>query len=1617
MNCERAWLKKGALRSFVALFLLVSYVFTFSVNEKAFAEPSLSASTITPLSLTLSSDIATVAESFVSSEKDAPTLFLIQDAHLHYEVQQNIASILKSLTREYDVSQILIEGAEGEQDVSLFRGMPLKELSRTLYERYLREGRISGPEAFAILSPKTVELFGVDSEKTYQKNIESFIACDASKHEATLFLEEMRSVLENVAEGELSQELRDLVTQKMESRTKNMIFYVSYLNEKAQARAFSLDEFPAFRLMHSLEKSEELDFQKSTNEMRRLINDFLLPVISSEDGERLAGFELDRRGDFESERTYCAKLEGLCETYAIPFQKFEHCARYYAFLKSVVSLNARDILKDSEAIEKRLIESIARTTSERELMAWYSDYMQLEKILSLQGTRDDVRHFARLERRFSTESMTDFLMRYNVHDQGDLRHERKDLFNQYAEFYALAEAREESVVKNTLNALKASGKKLGVLVLGGYHTQGLTRRMQEENISYIVLTPTIRSDEGSSRYTQVMSSYSDHFGVREGARGGTVKELSSLNPAIDKRLYGELLVDMTRVVSTSIDTLLSAYEGGSVSVRELKLFFRAEVTRVLNAILHVEGYDFSDDTLVKKEAVKPLVASVWNALVKERLVLYDEALDEYRVLKAASLVTGKAAHSARQLRLSDERLFGTKTSEASARTFTRFYDMLYAQGKISFERLASEYEARDLSPPKFTIEALYKRLLQRDAESFLVFLKEHGYSFSAFDRAIIEEFLIEESRREAFTKGIPPSVTPLTSKSLATIPITHQVVRDVQNADVLYVAPELGNLAQTGGLGIVSLEGVYWTEQVLARTGRHIIRILPFFKWTQNPESKGVLINYQEKGWSVYSVTDENDKPLEFTITIDGVPYVTRVNIGQQKGDGIWNIMLDNDVLSEYPYKTLSPADWSKTQAVWLSQGVLRAAQLLKLKARVLHISDWQTGLIPEYLDTDEFRDLGKNVSVIAALHNGKFHGRGGPDSYSMTGLPLDRYTFDRIEMLGDWATLKGFQKADYVYTVSKTHALELQDDTKEGAYGLQGMFRHLASEGRFGGMINGIDYREWGFEEGENKESYRARLQALLAAQGKTIVLDPARPLLISTSRLSAQKGMNLVQKVLPRLIKEYNVQFVQVGTTAGDRTNDPNGNALADGFRALEEEYPDSVGAFLYFSMPLVRTAFGAADLVLDPTYFEPCGLNYMFAMRYKALTVGRAVGGLVDVIIDPLDDRQRANGFLFKTDSNDEELLIDLLYQATARALDIKRTDPAEWEQIKENAFQTDSSWENRVGAVIEVYENIGLRSGDAFYPLRTDAFIHALAAELGVSIPFDVAIDRASRRSFVQQAYEAPLQKIESDFSEVRVIAELYMRLLSERDKGRDKDEFYEIIVSALERGAHFQRIAYASERKELKRAIAVSYDYFNQRSQYDINFFRSRISQGGYQSVIVFVEENKTGDYTYIRERAHIMSGNSFVHVVPISPDVFSSEVPSFQFLGDEIIEKYDIISVLGSSFRVPDDGHVTLESFLRQAWINDEGAMKNKVRLVGGSWENAITVISVLGTIKKWVDAEGVLTDEAQVKLGFFLLSSKHMSLFGWMARQGVIQSNHLREALRDKIYEEQRLNIIKQFA
>jgi starch synthase len=362
---------------------------------------------------------------------------------------------------------------------------------------------------------------------------------------------------------------------------------------------------------------------------------------------------------------------------------------------------------------------------------------------------------------------------------------------------------------------------------------------------------------------------------------------------------------------------------------------------------------------------------------------------------------------------------------------------------------------------------------------------------------------------------------------------------------------------------------------------------------------------------------------------------------------------------------------------VFFSKCIAQLARYLPWQPEIVHVHDWQTGLVPLLIRQQRERaGWGSAPRTCMTIHNLAYQGVFPGAAYALTNLPADYFHGGCCEVHGSLNCLKaGIACADCITTVSPRYAREIL--TEEYAEGLGSLLRQRQADLR--GIMNGVDYDEWRTEGNPHlSENYSAR-----NLRGKTTIkqaflkelalpVSPAMPLFGTVTRLVEQKGIDILLPALEEMLHAP-MQFVLLGS--GSRRYE---QALSE----LHGRFPDRVAVRIGYDEGLAHRIEAACDFYLMPSRFEPCGLNQMYSLRYGTIPVVHATGGLDDSVVDPAQSVQAATGIKFY------EYRSSALVTAIRKALALY-DEPRLLQKFRLNGMSRDFSWAKTAAQYLDVY----------------------------------------------------------------------------------------------------------------------------------------------------------------------------------------------------------------------------------------------------------------------------------------------------------------------------------------
>lgn len=473
---------------------------------------------------------------------------------------------------------------------------------------------------------------------------------------------------------------------------------------------------------------------------------------------------------------------------------------------------------------------------------------------------------------------------------------------------------------------------------------------------------------------------------------------------------------------------------------------------------------------------------------------------------------------------------------------------------------------------------------------------------------------------------------------------------------IVFASAECAPFVKTGGLGDVAGS----LPAALVRAGAEVIVMVPKYA-TIKDEYKAQMEHFSD-----------------FYVSLGW--HNEYCGLEKLEHDGVTYMFIDNEryFARDYPYGFFDDGE----RFAFFSKAITESLQHLPagFECDILHCNDWQTALAPVFLrEFYQGLPLYDRVKTVFSIHNVAFQGQFSDtvmeDILGVAHIPAAASQL-RCDACSINYMLGALRYADAITTVSPTYANEIQ--TPEFGEGLDGVLRERSYA--LQGILNGIDVAgfdpatdkriaaNYTVEDRSGKAVCKAKLQEELGLE----VRDD-RPLMVMVTRLTRQKGLDLVMYALDRILSG-GVQVAVLGT--GDRDYE-------DGLRYFQDKYPGTMAARIEFDPALSQRMYAAADMFLMPSKFEPCGLSQIIAMRYGTLPIVRETGGLKDTVIPYNEFTGEGTGFSFTNFNGDE--MGDAVFRAARLFWDNREA----WNQLVTQAMSQDFSWTRSADKYLDLY----------------------------------------------------------------------------------------------------------------------------------------------------------------------------------------------------------------------------------------------------------------------------------------------------------------------------------------
>jgi len=443
-----------------------------------------------------------VNDLYLSPKPDAPFIVHIQDAHGIEEAQRNIAAMIGLLTQEPGIQLVGLEGAEGPFSLAPYRDFPTPEMTKDVADFFLKKGIIAGPEYAGLTLPQSPIFFGAENNGLYMANVQALKTGYLEKEGAQATFNALQREIEKLKETLYTKSLKifDKHFESYHADKEKLADYVRYLI----ANVPSMSDRPSVPNLHllvkALDEENALDFKRVETERKQLV-ERLVEKLTKPDLQDLVDKSVDYRAGRMGYGDYHTHLRKICLDHKISLSDFPQLARYISYVLLADKIDRKGLLNEMDLMEQEIPTSLAKSAEEKKLVSLAHDLVLLNKLLrhemtmadwgTYQTRGEDIYRFGpRLAELNPTQASLALT---------------KETLKPFEDFCSYATQRNTALADNFSRELAQAKTNSGILVAGGFHTEGLSALLRQKQISYVVVTPKITNVPADNTYLDILA--------------------------------------------------------------------------------------------------------------------------------------------------------------------------------------------------------------------------------------------------------------------------------------------------------------------------------------------------------------------------------------------------------------------------------------------------------------------------------------------------------------------------------------------------------------------------------------------------------------------------------------------------------------------------------------------------------------------------------------------------------------------------------------------------------------------------------------------------------------------------------------------------------------------------------------------------------------------------------------------------------------------------------------------------------------------------------------------------------------------------------------------------------
>lgn len=447
---------------------------------------------------------------------DPLAIFHIQDVHVNYEAQKNLANLLEFLIETYGLSLILVEGGITDKDFSYIRKWATLEERKVKAEELLKEGVISGETYVDIATDFPLKFQGIEDKELYEKNMEAYLEVESFRADALNVINGFSNLVEQLKKFIYTSRLKKFDQYKSSyiAEDTELVEYLELLNEVAAKEKIPLDQYLNYNiLLYTARLEKKINFDRVERDRDNIIKK-LSDKLPKKDFDELLIKSLSFKEGEISSGVFYSYLHRLSKDNGLKMNRYKNFNRYIEYIVNYEKLKRPDLFKEIIAIEGDITDQLCKNDEQKTLFQIAKNISILKNFLMLKLSPENLEYYRSQKGSFVLSEWRSFLNKHaaRFHINGEAPQDISAIENNFPvleSFYDVAFKRDEAFLRNSVAKMKREKERIAVLIAGGFHTKNLMNAFMAENISYIVITPKFRQKTDDLLYDRVLKESYD----------------------------------------------------------------------------------------------------------------------------------------------------------------------------------------------------------------------------------------------------------------------------------------------------------------------------------------------------------------------------------------------------------------------------------------------------------------------------------------------------------------------------------------------------------------------------------------------------------------------------------------------------------------------------------------------------------------------------------------------------------------------------------------------------------------------------------------------------------------------------------------------------------------------------------------------------------------------------------------------------------------------------------------------------------------------------------------------------------------------------------------------------